>query len=335
MADIERSRAVTAAALIALVGSVGTAGFGLLMLVDAAAMNQPQVREEMARQAAAPPISPVAMVFVMSAMALAFAGWGCASGVAALRLKRWGRMSFIVFGGILTAFGAMEVLGSVLGMVLFMVMPLPNPDVPRSVFVVTMGIMLMVSLAFVGIGVWWLILFNRKDVKAQFTGGIESAPLQGPAIPMRILVIAWLMVAPVVGLPVFLAVRTPLPAFLFGVQLRGPLAVALLLIQFAVGVTAGVGLLRRRRGAHALAIGFYVYSLLNFMAMTMRPGGLRRVLESYQPPSGQAFVAQLLDSMTPLLVGISLVFTLALIALLISARGAYIRACTVPESAAG
>jgi hypothetical protein len=69
---------------------------------------------------------------------------------------------------------------------------------------------------------------------------------------------------------------------LVGVEVHGWLVVTVLLAQGGVSVIAGIGLLRRHRGALALALGVYVFGLLNFAAMTVMPGGLSRAFRAYQ-----------------------------------------------------
>jgi len=130
MTDVTRPRGVTAAAIVALIGSVGAAGSGIAILLAGVATNQPAVAEAMARQPA-PPFSPLLIMIVMGASALAFAGWGCASAIALLRLKKWGRLSFIVFGALLAAFGAMYVFGGAVMMVVFSSCLFPIPTCPE------------------------------------------------------------------------------------------------------------------------------------------------------------------------------------------------------------
>src|SRR5262245_13707496 len=185
MADVTRPGGVTAAAVIALIGSIGAAASGVMMLLAGVAMNQPEVVEAMARQPATP-FSPLAMMVVMAVMSLAFAAWGCASAVAVLRLKRWGRTSFLVFGGILAALGVLNAVGAVFGMVLVSAMPLGDANVPRGLLVGMMGGMLVFTLVMVALGAWWLVMFNRAAVKTLFAGTNEVSR-DTVAIPMRVL----------------------------------------------------------------------------------------------------------------------------------------------------
>jgi hypothetical protein len=323
---------VTAAAVIALIGSIGLALFGLLALLGSAVLNQPGVRDQIARQPTPPPISPFAMMTVMGVMMLGGAAWGCASGIAVLQLRRWARLSFVIFGGIAAALGAMNVIGSIFSMVMFSVMPMPGQDVPRGFLIGMMVVMGFVFLAVGALGVWWLILFNRADVKALFVG--TSAAPERPAIPLRVLVIAWLMVAPVLVIPFLLTTRIPMPAILFGLEIRGWLAPVVLVMQVGVAVAAGVGLLRRRVAAHTVAVVFYIFGVINLAVLTVMPGAFRRAIELYQSASAAPpFAIELFDSMTPLVLGGSLLFNIVFVALLISARQPYLRACAPMPSA--
>jgi len=301
-----------------------------VILLAGVATNQPAVAEAMARQPT-PPFSPLLIMIVMGASALAFAGWGCASAIALLRLKKWGRLSFIVFGALLAAFGAMEVFGGAVMMVMFSSVPFPDPNVPRGFLIAIMGGMVACSIILVAIGVWWLVMFNRAAVKTLFPGAGDVERETTP-IPIRVLVVAWMMVATVLSLPILLFGMSPMPpAFLFGVEIHGWLARVVLLAQFGLFIVAGIGLLRRRYGALALAIGVYVFGLINAAAIALRPGGFRGVMETYRgAASPQLLPPQFFDSMASFAMIVGLAFNLVLIALLISARGRYLRACTAP-----
>jgi hypothetical protein len=92
MSDIRRSGGVTAAAVIGLIGSLGAAGIAVMMALAAVAVNSPAAREQLERQPTPSPVSPMAIMLVMSAMAFGCAAWGTASAVGVLRLKNWGRL---------------------------------------------------------------------------------------------------------------------------------------------------------------------------------------------------------------------------------------------------
>jgi len=332
MTDVTRPRGVTAAAIIALIGSVGAAGCGVLMLLAGIALNRADLADAMARRPA-PPFSPLLMMIVMGLSALAFAAWGCASAIAVLRLKSWGRLSFIVFGALLTAFGAMYIFGGVVMMVIFTSAPFLDPNVPRGFLIGMMGGMVVYAVVLVAIGIWWLVLFNRAAVKTLFLGTFARTSDATP-IPVRVLIVAWMMVASILALPILLFAMSPMPpAFLFGVEMHGWLARLVLVTQFGLFIVAGIGLLRRHSSALALAIGVYVFGLINSAAIAVRPGGFRQAMETYRGTGGEQILPpQFFDSMASLTMVAGLAFNLVLIALLISARGRYLKACTARGS---
>ena len=323
---VVRSGGVTASAIIALLGSVLTGAFALVTLLGAAVLTRPEAQQAMAQQPQAPPVSPVVASVVMGVVLMAFAAWGTASAVGVLRLRTWGRTSFLAFGGVMAAFGALNVFGSLMVAVLLPSLPLPDPQPPRGFLTGIVAAMAVVSLAVCGLGAWWLIFFNRRNVKAQFTDGQVAASERVP-IPVRVLLVAWLLVGAALGGPLALASVPPLPAFILGFELHGWTARLVMLCQFGAAVVAGIGLLRRRFAAHALAIGVMLFSILNFLLIVAIPGRLTRLLTIYQSTSTQALPTEFVESMRPLVIVMGLGANLALVALLVSARGAYRRAC--------
>ena len=196
--------------------------------------------------------------------------------------------------------------------------------------------MAVASMAIIAVGTWWLILFTRASVKAQFIGPGAAVPAR-PRLPIRIHVIAWMLVCAVATVPVVLFSDRALPVFLLGYELTGALASLVLVIQSGVAVTTGIGLLRRFQGAHALAVGFVVFGLINGFTIMVRPGGFGRILASYRPPSEQPQVLapEFFDSMMTFMMSVSVLVTVGLLAMLVSARAAYLRACAAPAALPG
>ena len=229
----------------------------------------------------------------------------------------------------LAVFGTINVFGTALVVLVFSRAALPDPNVPRGLMVGMMGGMALASAVAAGLGIWWLVLFNRAAVKGYFAGLATSIP-DAPPIPRRVLIVAWMMVASVVAVPFLLFGSSAMPAYFFGIELQGPVRFAFLLTQVGVVVAAGVGLLRRRLGAHALAVGVYLFGLVNFGALLVTPGGLRRTLPASVSGSGAELPQEVVDLMFPALMVFSLALTLALVGLLWSARARYVRACLAP-----
>jgi hypothetical protein len=85
---------------------------------------------------------------------LLFAGWGVATGIGLLRAWRWARISTLIFSGLLAA------AFSILGVMIFLHSlrdGLSAGDLTILLFLIP-----------IAIGVWWLVFFTRKDVKAYF-----------------------------------------------------------------------------------------------------------------------------------------------------------------------
>jgi len=171
--------------------------------------------------------------------------------------------------------------------------------------------MLMLATALIGVGVWWLLFFNRAKVKEQFVAppmlagfpaGQAGYPIQPsyhvqpppPAVsapvarqaperpqrPLSITIIAWLMLAGCLFLPISLALHTP--ASLFVWVLTGWRADAFFLIVVAVLLFIGIGLLRLNPYARLVGIGYFVFAILNSAVFFFAPGGrarMARILE--------------------------------------------------------
>ena len=110
---------------------------------------------------------------------------------------------------------------------------------------------------------------------------------------------------------------------------RGSLPAGLALALFAaVGVTAGIGLLKKRVEAHSLAVGYFGFGILNLIAYLVLPGSFARMLDlARETQSSQALPA---SAMHPLLVFgmiIGVVSTSAILWFLIKARRPFIDAC--------
>jgi hypothetical protein len=284
---MKRSVGVTVIASLALLGSVLTFAIGILMLVAMVLAPVPRSNPF--------PGSPIffrAFFVALSLVYLLPAVLGICTGVGLWRLKNWARISMIVFSVLLVLMGGFGGLVS-------LVMPIPatpNSPVDPSVMVsirIAMGIF---WLSLLGIGVWWLVFFNRLKVKEQFgqptaamAAGLTSQtayPVQsvsvgavgpGPAgRPLSITIIAWLLLAGCLFIPLSLVMRGP--AILFTKILTGWPAV-LLFLAFAVAqVCIGVGLLRLKIAARIAAIVYFAFAFANGAVFYLAPGGHARML---------------------------------------------------------
>lgn len=88
-----------------------------------------------------------------------FAGWGVATGIGLLQAWRWARISALIFSALLA-------LGGILGVVAFLGMPAGG--LSGGAVLIFRVVSSLLGLIPVAIGLWWLVFFNRKDVKEYF-----------------------------------------------------------------------------------------------------------------------------------------------------------------------
>lgn len=301
---MNRSVGVTVIAIVVLIGSALMLGMGALTLVGALAGTA----------APAPRDFPGSTVFfkaILLMVPLIYilpAVWGIVTGIGLLQLKNWARISIIVFSILLLFFGLFTGLGS---SVFFLTNPPPTLD--RQVVAFVRVFMLAFAAVQIGLGVWWLVFFNRAKVKQQFLarpmfggyplaqGGYPIQPSyhvqpppstaaaavaqlpqipQGRRRPLSITIIAWFMLAGCLFLPVNLALHTP--ASLFVWVLTGWQADAFFLAVVALLVYVAVGLLRLDPYARLAGISYFAFAVVNSAVFFFAPGArtrMTRILE--------------------------------------------------------
>jgi len=264
---MKRSAGVTAIAVVAIIGGALTCLFALFAAFAAVMMqHMPQLPDK------APAALPTAVLGVEAAVFLGIGAWTIASAIGLLRLKNWARISILVLGGLLAGFAFFGLLGAVM----MTVMPIPAPpgkEVPHGFMAVVGAIMAAWCLIQMAVGIWWLVLLNRKAVKEQFLGEGVTPPVGGR--PVSIAVIAWLMtISGVLTIPFYLA--THYPAMLFGMVIHGWPGKAFYVFFSLASVAIGIGLLRLKPLSHTLAVWFYVFGLVNLAANLLVPGAHAR-----------------------------------------------------------
>jgi hypothetical protein len=147
---MRRSIAVAIAAVIALLGSlvVVAGGIGLAVWV---------MRNSSPDQASGMPLRSMLLGF--SAITIAFGVWGALTAISLFRRRPWARISVLMFAAFLAIFCASGLVGTA-------VVQLPlAPVVAAKVRLVILGLYGVLA----ALAVWWLILFTRPRVKAEFT----------------------------------------------------------------------------------------------------------------------------------------------------------------------
>lgn len=315
---MKRSIGVTVIAVLALLGSVCTLLVGFVM---AAVMWR--VPETSQNQFPGSPAFFKLMMFMVVLMYVLPAIWGILTSIGLFRLKNWARLSIIVFAVLL-------ILMSAFGMMMLLVVPFPaqpNGPVDKSVETGVKVVMAVISAALVGIGVWWVVFFNRRKVREQFVSpqlepsinGLPQPPgsIEIPLIlaraprldrrPLSITILAWFLLLGCLFIPLNLALRAP--AVLFTRILTGLPAICYYGVFFALNLYVGIGLLRLKPTARIVGIWYLAFGFVNATVFYLAPGARARMLgliekqQSMFPwmPSGQNQIWQQID-LTPFLI---------------------------------
>jgi hypothetical protein len=265
---MKRSISITVVAVLSLSGSLLTLAMGLLMafaLVITRKSN-PALKE---------PSALVGMVVGMFFL-IGPAIWGLATSIGLFRLKRWARLSILIFSVLL-------VVVSVFGAPMLLLIPLPQPPeaAPQIANQIRFGMVGFYALL-AAIGIWWFILFTRRSVREQFGAysdtvavPVDAVPISHPARPISITIIAWLMIIGAAFAPLNFWLKPPVP-FLWA-TLSGWPAVLYTGIYAVIALYVGIGLLRLKPLCRTIAIYLYSFFALNSVVFYGAPGRNARI----------------------------------------------------------
>lgn len=265
--------AVRTSAGLAVAGSLATLALGLLMPVSMA-LAPPPVGPT------APPFPMMAIGIVMAVVFAAFSGWGIVTAVGIFRRRGWARISIVLFAVLLTIMGAG---GSVAA--LFMQLPAQEGLDPRIMTAVRWG-MAAFYMVLTGIGVWWLLLFNRKTTKEYFAG--SDVPERPGTRPVSISVIGWYLVISSVMMAAAAVVKVP--AFLLGTVITGWGALATYSVFTVAQIYLGTGILHLQEQARMGGIAYFCFGALNSL-LTMLPPGWESKMQAMQRAMPKIFPA--------------------------------------------
>jgi hypothetical protein len=325
MQRTERSSGVTTAAVVALLCSSLVALLCPLTLLPIFVIQKlPPAPPE-----AAPPANFRIMLVGAALLYAALAAWGIATGVGLFRLRAWARASILVFSGL-------EVFVFLFSApMLFIVSRMPQMQAQAPGFQTGT----MIVLAFMGlvaaVGVWWLVLFNLKSVRAQFdetrttgayaeSGDSAQARAMRPHRPLSVTIIACLYLLGTPGI-VFALIR-PFPGVLLGWLLEGNAARAVHCVNIAVGLAVGIGLLRLKPWARLLGIYVAVWHWLNSLIFSLLPGHteqLVRVMMQLNAGNRQPFAPEIQMIFLRFAWGAGWVATLLIVWILVRNKAAF------------
>jgi len=187
--------------------------------------------------------------------------------------RNWARIFVLIGGSFSVFFGLIGI-----PIAFFTQFP-PNPRSP-ALSAESMQVVRWFLLGIYGIplliGIWWLILFNRKRQG-------ESAD-QGPrklACPLPIAVLAWFYVASVLNLLFLPLLSFHLPLFVFGRVLPGSTGGAVLMLSSLAFAIAGIGLLKLKPWSYSLTIGLQRLWLVSALLSALTPN-YSALMDSYR-----------------------------------------------------
>jgi hypothetical protein len=218
------------------------------------------------------------MELALCAVFVGLAAWGITTVAGLFGMRRWARFSVLIIGGGLAVVGLISVLSTALMMAAFPAPPAGGLDPSQAQMA---GTMVKVFFAFTavfyalltGLGVYWLVYFNLKRVRAAF-GGADGTEAESP----RPVMIGVLAVLCMLGAPIcLLSAWFPFPAMFFGLAFHGA-AKATIFVSFGIlQGAAGVGLWQLKEWGRRLELVFLGLGVVNSAVYVARPSLVTRM----------------------------------------------------------
>jgi hypothetical protein len=246
-----------------------------------------------------------------------------AVGIQVMRLRNWARISLLVIAGLMLFFGVMGI--AVILATLF-ISAAADPRVSRGLLAAILALIYGIPTA---ISVWWLILFTRRSVVAQFH---DFAALQAPRAPstmsvfnnpecpLAVRIMGWYLGSFILIIPFIPFLPSSVPAMYFGKVFFGPAALGVYTCNFALISIPGIGLLLLKRWSYPLTIASQLLASINAIFTTSSPSyeaNVRAVFEKMNIPNFPSNTEQMLHysryfNLIGLLIPIAIVVTLVI-----------------------
>ena len=229
-----------------------------------------------AQSAAATPAAPLpswmpVLMYGMGVFFLLLAAWGIATTIGVYRLRHWARYSILIIGGCMAVFFSIYTLLMLVLMAVPVSIPAtpaaPDPHATEAIYKITMGILAFLCALGAAIGVWWLVYFNRKSVRAVFAGPAgELAESRRP-----LLVSVYAVFCLIAFACLLVTTFAPVPATLFGYLFEGWQKAAFYLLFAAINLAIGIGLWRMAEWARRLAFAYLALGAVHLIVYLVRP----------------------------------------------------------------
>ncbi|HXA56890.1 MAG TPA: hypothetical protein VNU84_05600 [Candidatus Acidoferrum sp.] len=331
---MQRSTGVLLSAILVLLGCAATVLFAALMVIGFAVVPAGEASSTFIHYA----ILFTILVFV------GLAGWGIATVFGLLGLRNWARISMLVFSGLMAVFCFFP-------MIVMPFVPIPQSDsTPRNFQLIFHAGSVIFYGFFVALGVFWVIYFNKRGVKAQFVPAVavssESAAAFRTAVPVDnapvrlkrpilITVWSWFLIASALFAPLVLVLHTPL--ILFGRILVGRPFELWAVLLAAAGLAAGIGMLKLRWWGWAVALCLQLVTILNSAYTMAVPGAMARFLDAMQMQQSAMGLPSTAATLPPALLevssGFGALFAIAVFVMLLIYRQAFAEQSPAPPAA--
>jgi hypothetical protein len=255
-ATMKRPVGVTVTSVLQILGSL------LTLLMGALVFAVPLMQKGSKQTTILP-----AGVFYVSAFYVLMAVLGFATALGLWRIRRWARISTLIFAGFLVFFGLAFLVAGV-----FVPMPVPAGATASAQQGVAAAKAFLVCLAVAlgGLGATWLYYFNRRPVKELFVGTGRSLPEGATVRPVSILTIGILIL---LGMPwMILGAWLGFPITFFGFLVHGRAASLIYLLFAVLHLYMGIGLLRLLPLSRIVTIAYYAYAAISGLLFWILPG---------------------------------------------------------------
>jgi hypothetical protein len=262
------------------------------------------------------------------------------AGLHVIRLRNWARLALLAAAACALLFGAVG-LGVIFVTIYFTPAdPAVSKPLLASILAFIYGLPILVA-------VWWLILFTRRSVADQFhaatTARAETSPastslLNNPECPLAVRIVGWYLASFVLFLPVLPFLPSRLPAFYFGHAFRGPFAIALHFLTFALLAIPGIGLLLLKRWSYPFTIATQLLFCLNclFIAFSSSfASNMRATFDELGLPASLPAAAETSLHQIRYMLLLSLIIPVAILIILFAHRRAFFAAAGSSSDQAG
>ena len=260
---------------------------------------------------ATPSAPPVAANFLLlfsigtSLFMALLATWAIFTIVGLLRLRNWGRISVLIIGGCLAATCGLAAAGLVISLIVSSTWNQPGnlpPNLPPHFAAFMFASIAFFYACLAAIGIWWLVYFNRRKVKAFFVSPAVNAysqptPYSYPIdstytapqlikpgrfanVPVGIVILACFFLLS--SLMCVVMAFVPFPAFLLGFIISGPAKYALYVAFAACSGFIGYGLLHLDNRARIATLAFLGFGVVNTASILLPRGRSQFLLYNEQ-----------------------------------------------------